>query len=189
MVIASVTFAVVNTGVQLVGDTINYAVTGQWNSGWEDYVGSFVGGLTGGATFFLTKGNLAAAIAVMGGVETLSTSLITNATGRTNYSGLRIIGNTALSFGLGWVVGSFGGSKSGITAGRNSYLAVWKSSLTRLRNNTGRMSAKTMLKGLASFAFLRRKTGFIRGSVNSLIDWLNYLLGNRESIGYVRSNQ
>lgn len=134
LLITSVTVAVVNVGVQLVSDVVNFAITGKWKSSWEDYVGAFAGGLIGGATFFLSGGNLMLTFAVTGSVETLTTSLLTNATGRTNYSALEIIGKSVLSFVSGFVSGLlFGGTKiAGMTIGRNSLISIWKSGLTKL---------------------------------------------------------
>lgn len=188
LIIAAVTFAVVNTATQLVSDVINYAATGQWNSGWEEYVGAFGGGLLGGATFLLTGGNLPATFAVMGGTQTLSTNLLTNATGRTNYNGWQILGNTALSAGIGLFTGAvFGGvSKAGITAGRNSFTAVWKSGLTKLVNGTAaRMSAGVMMKGVAGIAVLRSGAAVVNGLVKTGIDWVkNKKVGWSALYGY-----
>ena len=182
--IAAVTFAVVNTVTQFVGDVINYVATGVWNSGWEDYVGAFLGGLAGGSVFFLTHGNLVLTFAVMGGIETLSTSLLTNATGRTNYSSLEIFGRTLLSVGIGIITGYFGGTKiKGITLGRNSFISIWKSGLTRLRNNTGHMLIKTIIKGFISIALLRSAAGLINGIFRSITHWIQRFLGNEKSIG------
>ena len=113
---------------------------------------------------------------------------MTNATGRTDYSGWQILGNTALSVGIGIVAGSItSAGKAGITAGRNSFRAVWKSGLTKLSHGTvSRMSKKVMLKGLASIAFMRYKSAMIGGGISSIIDWFNYFFKNIGSgVGYL----
>ena len=188
LLIGMLVFALVNVGAQLVGDVINYAATGQWSSGWEDYLGAFIGGIAGGATFVASGFNLGATFAVMGGVQTLSTSLLTNATGRTNYSFGQLLLNTGISAGIGLFTGSvFGGvSKLGITAGRNSFMAVFKSGLTKLTTGTAaRMSLSVMMKGLAGVAVLRSGSALINGGARSALDWINYLFGNRRGIGYI----
>ena len=188
LLIASITFAVVNTGTQLIGDLFNYALTGHWESSWEDYLGAFVGGLAGGAIFYITGGNLAATYGVMGGVETLTTNLLTNATGKTNYSVLQILGKTAFSAAAGVFSGAmFRGTKvSGITKGRNSFLSLWKGRLTRLRNRTAKqMSAKIFAKGLGGIATLRCMSGIFSGIFSSSIDWINWWFGNKSGIGYL----
>jgi len=170
--IAALTFAVVNTAVQLVSDTINFALTGQWNSGWEEYLGAFLGGLAGGATFFATGGrNLGLTFGAMSGTQTLITNLLTNATGRTNHSALDIFINTSLSFGIGFTTGKLlGGTRiQGITAGRNSFMAVWKSGLTKLRNSTvSRMSIRVMSKGFAAVGVLRAGAAGFGGLLQSV---------------------
>ena len=188
MGLAALTFGVVNVGSQLVGDLVNYVITGQWNSGWEDYLGAFIGGITGGIVFYLTKGNLAATFGVMGGIETLTTMLLTNSTGRSNYSVLGILGQTLFSTVAGVVSGAvFGGTKiNGITIKRNSFLSVWKAGLTRLRNGTGRMSAKVILKGFVAVNTLRLTSGFISGALSGAMAWLLFLVfGDGKDIGYI----
>lgn len=187
--IAMATFAVVNTASQLVGDLLNYAMTGDWESGWEEYVGAFLGGLAGGATFYFSHGNVAAIFAVMGGTETALTSLFTNASGKTNYSSIEILGKTALSVGIGFVSGKIlGGTKiSKITQGSNSFLAVWKSGLTKLFKGTAsRMSVKVMRKGVVSIATLRIGATVTGGVMSSVIEWIKYFFGDEYAIGYLR---
>jgi hypothetical protein len=117
----------------------------------------------------------------------LSTSLITNATGRTNYNGWEILGKTALSVGIGLVAGVLGGTKvNGATLGRNSFMSVWKSGLTKLSHGTAaRMSARVMLKGLAGVATMRSTAGLISGIISAVWGWIQYLFfGNQQGIGY-----
>ena len=54
LLIAGIVVAIANTSVQLVSDIVKYVSTGKWNSGWEDYLGAFIGGFAGGVTFYLT---------------------------------------------------------------------------------------------------------------------------------------
>lgn len=78
--------------------------------------------------------------------------------------------------------------KAGITAGRNSFLAVWKSGLTKLRRGiASRMSIKVMGKGLVSIASMSYVSAIFDGVKSSAIDWLKYIFRNNSSgIGYIR---
>ena len=185
--IAAITFAVVNTATQLVSDTISYAATGKWNSGWEDYFGAFLGGFMGGGMFFVSGGNLALTFGIMGGMQTVATDLMTNATGKTNYSGWQILGSTVFSMGTGFVAGSMGGTKiPGITSGANSFMAVWKAGLMKLKYDTAsKMAGKVMLKGVSAVSVLMGKSGITGGFKDSIAKWLSYLLGDQSKIGYV----
>lgn len=189
LLIASVTVAVVNTGVQLVSDVIDYAATGKWNSGWEDYVGAFIGGLAGGATFFLTGGNLAATFGIMNGVETLSTNLLTNLTGRTNYSIGEIITRATVSIGIGTISGwLFGGTKvAGVTIGKNNSLAIWKSGLTKLKKDiVTKMSFGVKLKGFLGFAMLKSGGALASGLFSGIYNWIREILfGEKWRVNYV----
>ena len=187
LLIATITFALVNTTTQLVSDIISYASTGTWSSGWEDYAGAFLGGLGGGAVFLISGGNLALTFGTMGGMQTLATNLMTNATGKTNYSGLQFLGSTVLSAGMGFIAGSMGGSKiAGETIGKNSFMAVWKAGLTKLKNNTAsKMSGKVMLKGIVAISVLRGTAGITGGIMDGIGSWISYLLGDQSKIGYI----
>ena len=60
--------------------------------------------------------------------------------------GANIIVDGAVSYGLGKLPGF-----KGVTSGRNSWSAVYKSGLTKLKNGTAaRMSAKVLAKGIGS---------------------------------------
>lgn len=188
LLIASLTVAVVNVGTQLVSDVINYAITGKWESSWEDYVGALIGGLIGGATFFLSGGNLMLTFAATGSVETLTTNLLTNATGKTSYSALRIILNSALSFTSGLIAGKFfGGTKiAGITIGRNSMISIWKSGLTKLFHGvTNKMSLNVILKGIISYSILKSGGTFMKGVFSGLLDWFLELVFKKDKVAYV----
>ncbi len=172
--ISMLTWGVVNVATQLGSDLVNLALTGDWESGWEDYAGAFLGGLAGGATFFLTHGNLSATFSVMGGAETLFTSSLTNLTGKTNYSDYEILGKTLFSMGLGFLSGRFikGTKYFGITRGGNSFMSVWKSGLSKLFNGTAtRMSFNVFMKGLLSTATLRYGSIFVNGLIGSALEW------------------
>lgn len=89
--------------------------------------------------------------------------------------------------GIGFITGKvFGGTKvGGITRERNSFLSVWKGGLTRLRNGTGHIYGKVMLKGLVNIAAMRSMSGPISGAFSSAWDWIMWLFGDQTGIGYI----
>ena len=93
----------------------------------------------------------------MSGVETFTTSLLKNATGKTSSSFISIL---AKSVGVGlfsaFTGKVFGGTKiAGLTIGRNSYLAIFKSGLTKLVNSTASiMSNKAFMKSILSIKII-----------------------------------
>ena len=151
-------FAVGNTVVQLGTDLVHLALTGKWDSGFEEYLGAFLGGLIGGFTFVASGFNIAASFAAIGFSEAFSTNIFTNLTGKTHFSLEENLFTSVLmavaGFGSGRI---FGGTKiKAITTGRNSYLAVFKSSITKvIRGSINKTSSKTFLKGVLSLPVLK----------------------------------
>jgi len=119
-------------------------------SNWQTYAGAAVGGAAGGVVL-ATTGNINAANAVTGAVTTgVGQSLEKITISNYNKTWTEIAANVAIdgviSYGLGKIPGI-----NGATAGRNSWSAVYRSGLTKLRNGTvARMSVKVIVKGLAS---------------------------------------
>ena len=139
----------------IVGQVISDAVTSFLNgevtiSNWQTYTGAAVGGAAGGV-ILATTGNMNAANAVTGAVTTgVGQSLEKLTISNYNKSWAEIATNAvvdgAASYGLGKIPGI-----KGVTSGRNSWSAVYKSGLTKLRNGTAaRMSIKVIAKGLVS---------------------------------------
>ena len=182
LLIAGIVVAIANTSVQLVSDIVKYVSTGKWNSGWEDYLGAFIGGFAGGVTFYLT-GNLGLAFGTMGAIETLSTNMFTNLTGKTNYSLLEIASKTLASFVFNTIIGAFGGKAiQGLTIGRNSFMAVFKSGLTKLSKEiASKMSIKVILKGIVAFIAIKN-FGLVAGIFSSSLSWLKQLMGEKVEI-------
>ena len=118
-------------------------------SNWETYAGAAVGGAAGGIVL-ATTGNVSAANIVTGSVTTgvsLSLERISNDSDKSwGEIGINTVVDGAISYGLGKLPGL-----KGVTKGRNSYSAVYKSGLTKLRNKTARkMSVKVMAKGVVA---------------------------------------
>lgn len=57
--------------------------------------------------------------------------------------------------------------------------------ITRLRNGTGHIYGKVMLKGLVSIAAMRSMSGPISGAFSSAWDWIMWLFGDQTGIGYI----
>jgi len=186
--IATIAFGVANTVIQVVSDVFNYSVTGKWNSSWEDYLGAFFGGVTGGIAFCFSY-NLELTFGIMSAFETFSTNLLTNLSGKTNTNFLIILGESFLSFGIGFGMGKlFGGTKVlGITKGLNNYFAVFKSGLKKLANGTAKkMSIKVMMKGIVAIMTLKSNGSIATGIFTGIYEWIKYFInGSKENLGYV----
>ena len=139
---------------QLASDLFAGIVTGEYHmSNWQTYVGAIIGGAAGGATLAAT-GNINAANAVTGTVTTgVSDSLSKLFDPKYTASWGEIAGDAAMDGFVALGVGTIPVFK-GVTKVRNSNGAVYKSGLTKLRNNTAsRMTSKVVVKGFkASFA-------------------------------------
>ena len=151
-------------------------------------MGAFVGGFIGGITFFFTH-DIGLTFGVMNAVESLSTDLLTNATGRTNFDAKTIVFKSAMSLLSGAVSGwVFGGTKiAGITIGKNNLFSIWKSGLTKLLNgSTSKMKLMVILKGLGAFAVLKSGSAIIKGIMSSLSDWIKTIFFNEKGkVSYV----
>lgn len=134
-----------------IGGAITGAIQSRIETGsWDGALEAAVGGAAGGVVL-ATTGNMNAANAVTGTVTTgvgqsLEKLTIKNYNKSWAEIGVNAAVDGAVSYGLGKIPGI-----KGATAGRNSWSAVYKSGLTKLRNGTAaRMSAKVVAKGLGS---------------------------------------
>lgn len=149
-VIGAAVGAVVGVVGQAVSDVVTSIANGKVTvSNWQTYTGAFVGGAVGGAILGGT-GNVGLANAATGFVTTGVSLSLEKATGVSDKSwaeiGVNAITDGAVSYGLGKIPGV-----KGITKGRNSMSAVYKSGLTKLRNGTvARMSIGVISKGIKS---------------------------------------
>ena len=141
---------VVGVAGQFVSDLVTSSFSGELTfSNWQTYVGAAVGGAIGGAVLGGT-GSVALSNAASGFFTTGIGSILEKATGTSDKSWLEIgataVVDGAISYGLGLLPGL-----DKITQGRNSMSAVYKSGLTKLRNDTvSKMSMKVATKGIAS---------------------------------------
>ena len=184
LLIGALAFAFANTAVQLVSTVVKGVTTGKWDWSWEKFAGAFIGGLIGGIAFVLSGFNTQIAFGVMSFGETLTTNLFTNITGKTNDSFISIIFKSIVAGGAGFLFGKGFNKLIGVTKGINSFIAVFKSGITKLINNTAaKMAIKVFAKGTFSI-FILKNAGITNGFSQSLISWINYLLGNKGAIGY-----
>ena len=149
--IAGVVGAVVGLASQFVSDVVTSVVSGSWQfSSWQTYVGAGVGGAIGGVTTLYAGPVVGAAVGA--GSSTAIGQTLENITGGQKRSAVEIITNTVVDATIGGVMNKFVPVKvSGITSGRNSMEAVFKSGLTKLGNKTAsRMSLKVIGKGIVS---------------------------------------
>lgn len=154
--------AVGGTAGQVISDVIDtsvsYAKTGEFEwkiSSWETYVGSALGGGIGGVSSLFVSPFGAGVIGSAS--STFIGESLEKITGKEDRPMSEILKDTAVSGAIGGVV-SFGLDKiipnggikiQGITSGRNSYTAVFKSGITKLLNqNAARMSWKVLKKGI-----------------------------------------
>ena len=187
--IAFLILGIANVALQFVSDVVNLASTGKWNSGWEDYVGAFIGGATAGIVFVASGFNLGVTFATMNAVETFATSILTNITGKTDLSFGEIVLSSFMSFIASFVLGSISklGFTKNISLGRNSLLAVFKAGLTKLKNGTAkRMSISVAFGGLYSIWWLNAAGSASSGLKDSMAEWFKYIVkGDKSGIGYI----
>ena len=149
--IGGVVGAVAGIVGQVLSDAATSLLTGKVTvSNWQTYAGAAVGGAAGGIVL-ATTGNVNAANAVTGAVTTGVGQSLEKLTIKGYKKTWAEIGANAVADGaVSYTLGKIPGFK-GTTAGRNSWSAVYKSGLTKLRNGTvARMSGKEVSKGLGS---------------------------------------
>ena len=133
---------------QVLSDVATSALNGKVTiSNWQTYTGAAVGGAAGGVVL-ATTGNMNAANAVTGAVTTgVGQSLEKLTISNYDKSWAEIGANTVIDGAISYGLGKLPGFK-GKTAGRNSWSAVYRSGLTRLRHGTAsKMSFKVISKG------------------------------------------
>jgi RHS repeat-associated protein len=150
-IVVSAVGAVAGLGGQAIGDVI------AWNgvSDWETYAGATVGGAAGAEIGYLSSavltpiGGAVVVGAVDSGVSELTIQALHKLTNNQSFNATALVEQTLIGGVLG-PVGEYIPKIPGITSGRNSAEAVFKSGVTKLSNNTGKMSANTFAKGLLS---------------------------------------
>ena len=151
LVVGAVIGAIAGLVGQVASDAVTSIVTGKISgSSWQAYVGAVLGGAAGGATLAAT-GNVGLANVVTGSATTgigQSLEKLTNKKYKKTWT--EIATNVVLDGTASYALGRLPGVKN-ISAGRNSYTAVYKSGLTKLRNKTAStMSRRVIRKGIIS---------------------------------------
>ena len=138
----------------LAGQGVSDLLTGQVSS-WQDYAGSAIGGAAGGEALLYTGPIGAGAI---GGLATnLAKQGLKNLTGvQCGFDPYSAIGDTAIGAATGFIPGA---KIPGISAGRNSYNAIYKQIVTKAGNGTissitGSTAAKMFVGRAADTALL-----------------------------------
>lgn len=157
--------AAVGITTTFVSDLITEAATGGRSgfSDWQTYLGSAIGGAAGGETSLYFA---PAAGAVGGATAYAATQLL---------KGKSIQISSMFLHGLAGFLTERGGRElmtiKGITRGRNSYEAIYKSGLTKFKNGTAkRMHVKTAFKGyVASITSLDA----VEGAGENLTEYFN----------------
>ena len=150
LVIGAVIGAVVGVVGQVISDVVTSIANNELTfSNWQTYTGAFVGGAVGGAILGVT-GNVGLANAATGFVTTGVGLSLEKITGASDKSWAEIGANAVIDGAVSYGLGKLPGIK-GVTKGRNSMSAVYKSGLTKLRNDTVKhMSIKVISKGATS---------------------------------------
>ncbi len=150
-VIGAAVGAVVGVVSQVVSDVVTSVANGELTfSNWQTYTGAFVGGAVGGAILGGT-GNAALANAASGFVTSGVGLVLEKVTGESDKSWGEIAVNSVIDGAISYGLGKLPGGIIKITKGRNSMSAVYKSGLTKLRNETAKsMSLKVIGKGVTS---------------------------------------
>jgi hypothetical protein len=134
---------------QFISDLITSCVCGEFKlSSWQTYVGAGLGGLIGGIAAPVVS-NVVLLGAGISGSSTLIAQSLENFTGGEKRTLGMILLNVSIDAAIGGALGKvkLPGIK-GVTTGRNSFSAVFKSGITKLnRGIVSRMSLKVIFKG------------------------------------------
>lgn len=135
---------------QIVSDVVTSVLSQEVKiSDWQTYVGAAIGGAAGGVVL-ATTGNTNAANCVSAAVTTGVGMTLEKVTGEKDYSWGEIVENTCKDAIVAGRFNQLEGIK-GITAGKNSYWAVFRAGLTKLRTGSAvNMSKKVFRKGIVS---------------------------------------
>ena len=164
--------AIVRTGTKFAGDVVKTVTAGKPSfSSWQSYAGAAAGGFTEGSVFvgatIAAGGNVKAGMAAAGpagnAVDTLVTnglSMATHAKGYENYSVKDLCRDTFFSSAEGAIEGFAFGSAAkhlkikGITKGRNSFQAIFKSNISKGIRYGFNMSWKSVAKGAFAYGII-----------------------------------
>ncbi len=151
--IAALVGAFANISGQFIEDCITSITICEWSfSSGEEYFGALFGGAVGGLLTLLTGGNAFIVSSVSAGVSVFFSGHFRNITGTEKKSSLEILYETGINaFWAGFIAKMFPVEIKGITKGRNSFAAVFKTYLTKLGTGSARkFSIKSITKGIVA---------------------------------------
>ena len=173
--------AIVGISGQLISVIISCAITGDWDGNWQSYIGSAIGGFSGGVLLLLT--NPIAACSAEAAISTFFGENLENITGGQKRSTFEILFDTGLSTGT---AAFFSVALSKITgklskkipvfkrlSGINSYDASFKMVITKLKQGSiKKFHYKTIrngvISGLSEGALENIASGFLMGLRNGI---------------------
>lgn len=173
--------AIVGISGQLISVIISCAITGDWDGNWQSYIGSAIGGFSGGVLLLLT--NPIAACSAEAAISTFFGENLENITGGQKRSTFEILFDTGLSTGT---AAFFSVALSKITgklskkipvfkrlSGINSYDASFKMVITKLKQGSiKKFHYKTIrngvISGLSEDALENIASGFLMGLRNGM---------------------
>lgn len=173
--------AIVGISGQLISVIISCAITGDWDGNWQSYIGSAIGGFSGGVLLLLT--NPIAACSAEAAISTFFGENLENITGGQKRSTFEILFDTGLSTGT---AAFFSVALSKITgklskkipvfkrlSGINSYDASFKMVITKLKQGSiKKFHYKTIrngvISGLSEGALGNIASGFLMGLRNGM---------------------
>ncbi|MBQ7249796.1 MAG: RHS repeat-associated core domain-containing protein [Bacilli bacterium] len=147
--------AAIGAASYVVSEGISYGLTGEWSWSWGQFAGCVIGGALGGAFSGFGAGAFVAGF-VTGFSSTAIGMSLQNGFEGNNYSGGEIF---LTSFSVGIMSGLLSKAMDflpvyGLNAGRNSFAAITKASITKsLRGTISSVSLKTASKALLYNAF------------------------------------
>ncbi len=116
-------------------------------SSWQSYVGSGIGGIVEVATW---KTGPVFSSSISSGASTLATDTLNAISGKQKFDPSKTVIKTAADMGTGAAFAKVEFKVNGITAGRNSHSAVFKSGLTKTQKYNYNMSRRTLMKGISA---------------------------------------
>ena len=151
-------FGGVGAIVGIAGQGISDLISGDL-SGWEDYTGAAVGGATTGECILYaapTTGPGAFACGAVGSAAgNLTKQGLKNLTGKQDgINGTELVVDTVVGGGLGYLGFKYPVKIPGITSGKNSFSAITKSTVTKLKNGTINQVTKKTLAKMATSTFV-----------------------------------
>jgi hypothetical protein len=170
-----------------IGDLATSLLTGEWNfSSWETYAGAAIGY---GTAALIMPYNPTLAFAVGSGLSTFAGMSLEMATGTSNASWGEIALWSAVSAGMGAIMGraTKGLRISGITSGRGSYQHIMRTQFTNMIKHGYDISFKTAVKSFTAMIASRQVTGGIGTGLKrtSIELWEYFRYGDREGFGWV----